>query len=76
MKKAQKLLPTGTCWCKCGTETKRGSFFAAGHDKRAESAVIVDEYGDVAAFLVEHGYGPDGAKSAFKVFEKHHKSKK
>jgi hypothetical protein len=68
-----KLLPTGTCWCGCGSDTKRGSFFASGHDKRAEAAVILEEYGDIPAFLVAHGYGPDGTKIPITVLEKHKK---
>jgi hypothetical protein len=53
-----RALPTGECWCGCGTETPVGSFFAAGHDKRAESEVILNEYGSVPEFLLAHGYGP------------------
>jgi hypothetical protein len=67
------LLPTGTCWCGCGELTKRGAFFLTGHDKRAESAVILEEYGDVPAFLVAHGYGPEGSKVPCQVLEKHRK---
>lgn len=55
-----RLLPTGVCWCGCGREVPRGSFFAQGHDKIAEAAVILDEYGSVADFLSAHGYGPSG----------------
>jgi hypothetical protein len=55
---ASRLLPTGTCWCGCGGETGIGSFFLAGHDKVAESAVILVEYGSVPQFLDRHGYGP------------------
>lgn len=55
-----RLLPTGNCWCGCGAETPIGAFFAPGHDKRAESAVILAEYGSVAEFLAAHGYGPGG----------------
>lgn len=58
--KGARLLPTGECWCGCGTETPVGSFFASGHDKVAESAVILNEYGSVPAFLVAHGFGPGG----------------
>ena len=58
--KESRLLPTGECWCGCGTVTPVGSFFAAGHDKVAESAVILLEYGGVPEFLVRHGFGPDG----------------
>jgi hypothetical protein len=61
-------MPTGECWCGCGADTPRGSFFAAGHDKRAESAVILTEFGGVAEFLDHFGYGPSG-KSAIKALE-------
>ncbi len=53
-----RALPTGECWCGCGVETPVGSFFAVGHDKRAESEVILAEYGSVPDFLLAHGYGP------------------
>lgn len=56
-----RLLPTGDCWCGCGSETKRGAFFLPGHDKVAESAVILTRYGGVPEFLVAHGFGPDQA---------------
>jgi len=55
-----RLLPTGECWCGCTQETPIGSFFAPGHDKRAEGRVIVEVYGDVVQFLSEHGYAPGG----------------
>jgi hypothetical protein len=60
---ATRLLPTGTCWCGCGSETPVGSFFRPGHDKYAEAAVISIEYGGVPEFLEEHGYGPSGKKA-------------
>lgn len=53
-------LPTGECWCGCGLETPVGSFFAAGHDKKAESRVIVEQFDNVPGFLVAHGYAPGG----------------
>ena len=57
-----RLLPTGECWCGCGTDDIRlGSFFAAGHDRYAESAVIRMKYGGVPQFLIDHGFGPDAA---------------
>lgn len=28
--------PNGHCWCDCGGQTKPGSYFLQGHDKRAE----------------------------------------
>lgn len=58
--KETRLLPTGECWCGCGTETPIGSFFAAGHDKVAETAVILTHYGGVSEFLVAHDFGPKG----------------
>lgn len=55
-----RLLPTGDCWCGCGQSLPVGSFFAPGHDKVAESAVILVEYGGVPEFLDKHGFGPGG----------------
>ena len=56
----QRLIPTGKCWCGCEGEPKLGSFFLAGHDRVAESAVIKLEFGSVPEFLVHYGYGPGG----------------
>ncbi|MET7852904.1 hypothetical protein ABZT48_32750 [Streptomyces avermitilis] len=54
-----RLISTGTCWCGCGTEVGIGSFFARGHDKIAEAALLVTEYGSfVPQLLHKHGYGP------------------
>ena len=39
MKKA-RLIPTGKCWCGCGKDVGLGKFFAAGHDKIAEAALM------------------------------------
>lgn len=64
-----RVLPTGECWCGCGTETPVGSFFSPGHDKIAESAVILVVYGGVTRFLREHGFGP-GGKNARDELEK------
>jgi hypothetical protein len=55
-----RLMPTGECWCGCGAETTIGAFFVAGHDKVAESAVVIVEYGSVPEFIQKHGYGPGG----------------
>jgi hypothetical protein len=60
IKKATRLIPTGECWCGCGSEAAIGKFFSPGHDKTAESRVIREEYGSVPEFLVEHGYQPGG----------------
>lgn len=67
--KERRLLPTGECWCGCGAETAIGSFFAAGHDKVAESAVILTHYGGVPEFLIAHGFGPDGKNARQKLEE-------
>lgn len=71
---SNRLLPTGDCWCGCNTTTPIGAFFAPGHDKVAESAVIILEYGSVAGFLRHHGYGP-GGKNARRLLEQHRKGR-
>lgn len=54
-----RLTATGTCWCGCGTTIGAGSFFAPGHDKVAEAALLATEYGtSVPQLLHKHGYGP------------------
>ncbi|MEW5655232.1 hypothetical protein ABGT92_07810 [Streptomyces cinereoruber] len=54
-----RLIPTGTCFCGCGAEVSTGSFFARGHDKVAEAALIAVEYnGSVAQMLHAKGFGP------------------
>jgi len=65
----KRLLPTGDCWCGCGNEVKTGSFFAPGHDKIAESAVILTQFGGVPEFLEEFGFGP-GRKNPTKELGK------
>lgn len=60
MEERERLIPTGVCWCGCGQETRIGAFFLPGHDKVAESAVILTEYRGVPEFLVAHGFGPGG----------------
>jgi hypothetical protein len=50
------------CWCGCKTEIGDSSFFARGHDKLAEAALLAAKYdGTVARLLAEHGYGPDNS---------------
>lgn len=71
MMQRKRLMPTGQCWCGCGEETGRGSFFRQGHDKSAESKLIVMLHGNddsVAHFLDDHGYGPLG-KNLTDTFE-------
>src|SRR5260370_37948993 len=67
-----RLLPTGECWCGCGATTPVGSFFLSGHDKRAESAVILVEFGGVPEFLRAMRYGPGGknAQNALATWKK------
>ncbi|MEA2372844.1 MAG: hypothetical protein QOH12_3238 [Solirubrobacteraceae bacterium] len=57
-------LPTGECWCGCGDGASRGAFFAPGHDKRAEAAVVKVIYGSVPQLLLAHGFGHDGRSAA------------
>ena len=54
----QNPIPDGTGWCGCGRDTRRGSFFVVGHDKRAQAAVVEINYGNIPSFLVHHGFGP------------------
>nr|WSX25611.1 hypothetical protein OG690_37975 [Streptomyces tubercidicus] len=62
--KKPRLIPTGNCWCGCGKEVGLGKFFAAGHDKAAESALIALKWnGSVPEFLHAHGYGPQHSVS-------------
>lgn len=57
-----RLIPTGVCWCGCGAEVALGSFFARGHDKTAEAALIAARYeGSVARLLERHTFGPDNS---------------
>jgi predicted Rossmann fold nucleotide-binding protein DprA/Smf involved in DNA uptake len=50
-------LPTGSCWCGCGTEVEKGAFFAPRHDAKAATDAVVAVYGSVEMFLATHGYG-------------------
>ncbi|HEX5568573.1 MAG TPA: hypothetical protein VFY14_16890 [Streptomyces sp.] len=63
-----RLLPNGFCWCGCGREVALGKFFAQGHDKTAEAALIAVRYdGSVPRILTEHGFGPDKSVTAAAV---------
>lgn len=54
-----RLIPTGKCFCGCGTDVAIGSFFVRGHDKVAEAALMAVEYGgSVAQMLHAKGFGP------------------
>lgn len=59
-----RALPAGVCWCGCGAEVGRRAFFARGHDKVAEGALLAARYGgEVAQLLLEHEFGPTSAES-------------
>ncbi|MEU1787139.1 hypothetical protein ABZ553_14940 [Streptomyces sparsogenes] len=54
--------PTGRCFCGCGREVGYGRYFAQGHDKLAEAALIAARYsGSVAQLLHAHKFGPDNS---------------
>jgi hypothetical protein len=60
----KQMVACGECYCGCDDgPTKPGSFFHAGHDKRAESMLTRITYGNensVAVRVVDAGYGPGG----------------
>ena len=50
--------PDGTCWCGCKDKpARRGSYFKAGHDRKAEKWLMKLHYGEVVGMLWSHGYG-------------------
>jgi hypothetical protein len=53
---ASRELPvkTGTCLCGCGQQTSPQASFVSSHDRIAESRVIREHYGSVAAFVQAH----------------------
>lgn len=56
------------CWCGCKTQVSNGSFFARGHDKLAEAALLAAKYDSaVAQSLADHGFGPDNSVVAAAV---------
>lgn len=61
---SKRLIPTGSCWCGCGTKTGIGSFFTRGHDKIAEAAFIAARHGgSVARLLDDNKFGPEKERS-------------
>lgn len=54
VERADVSKPTGICLCGCGAATAPGKFFVASHDRRAESQVIKEHYGDIAGFVLAH----------------------
>ncbi|CAL9378450.1 hypothetical protein [Streptomyces sp. enrichment culture] len=64
------LTPTGTRWCGRAKKVGTGSFFAPGHDKVAEAALLAVGYGSSVAQLPHgHGYGPGHSVSTRAVSE-------
>lgn len=56
--------PNGLCWCDCGGETKPGSFFLQGHDKRADRYLeVVKGSQSIAEKLADGQYVPGQGKS-------------
>ncbi|WP_143645448.1 hypothetical protein [Streptomyces swartbergensis] len=49
-----RLIPTGKCWCGCGKDVGLGKFFAAGHDKIAEAALMALKHHSVRHAAVIH----------------------
>jgi hypothetical protein len=62
-------VPSGECWCGCGMDAKRGAFFASGHDKRGEAAIVKVIYGSVPQFMLAHGFGPGGRNASQELAE-------
>ena len=56
--------PNGLCWCDCGGETKPGSYFLQGHDKRADRYFeVVNGSKSIAEKLADGQYVPGQGKS-------------
>ena len=54
-------MPTGQCFCGCGAEVGKGSFFKTGHDKKAEGDMNAIHHDDsVVKRMIDRGYGPGG----------------
>jgi hypothetical protein len=53
---------TGWCFCGCGSTVPMGRHFVQTHDRKAESRIIREHYGSIAAFVDAHepnaGAGP------------------
>jgi hypothetical protein len=56
--------PTGWCFCGCGSPTKPGKFFVISHDRTAEAAIIRERYGNIAGFVLAHGYSAGPAPAS------------
>jgi hypothetical protein len=58
------VIPTGTCWCGCGTAPQPGAFFMSGHDRRAAQVIIAEFFGSTANFVAAFGRAPTDDLSA------------
>jgi hypothetical protein len=47
----EPVRPSGVCFCGCGEATARDKFFVVTHDRRAESRVIHERFGNIATFV-------------------------
>src|SRR4051794_25587224 len=55
----ERALPTGVCYCGCGTPVESNRFFVPTHDRIAEAKLLAADYeGSIANMLVAHDYGP------------------
>lgn len=44
--------PNGNCYCGCGATTRHGKYFLITHDRKAETRVIRERFGNIATFVV------------------------
>jgi hypothetical protein len=42
----------GSCYCGCGGTTKPGKYFVITHDRKAETRVIRERFGNIATLVV------------------------
>ncbi len=57
-------MPNGLCWCDCGGNTKPGSYFLQGHDKRADRFLVaIDGSQSIADKLADRQFVPGQGKS-------------
>lgn len=65
---AQRIMPTGECFCGCNNVTSIGSYFVAGHDRKAEAWLTEMRHKNSVGRLVKLGYGP-GGKNLFRTYK-------
>ncbi|WP_274036256.1 hypothetical protein [Streptomyces sp. MMBL 11-1] len=57
--RVRRLVPTGICFCGCGSDAEIGRWFVRGHDITASAALRALEGTGLAQRLVAAGYGPE-----------------